>query len=478
MEAGESGSLVDDDFIDRVRSLMSSPPQPQLPPPREPANAVFPRRGSFAEAVRIGTILRKEAVGGALLVGMAAVAIIWANSPWAESYFALRDFRIGYEPWHLNLSLGGWAADGLLAIFFFLVGLELKREFVAGDLRRFSTAIVPVAAAAGGVAVPAVIYLVVVWSRPELHHGWAIPTATDIAFAVAVLALIGSHLPSPLRIFLLTLAVVDDLLAIGIIAIFYTETIDIVPLVLALVAIAVYGTIAQLYRRFFRLRPAAAWLILLPIGITAWAFMHASGIHATIAGVLLAFTIPVLHRANDRHPDAGPGLAEQFEHRFRPLSAGFAVPVFAFFSAGVAIGGIDGFANTLRDPLAIGIIAALVLGKPIGILGTTWLMTRLARLRLDPALRWIDLTGVGLLAGIGFTVSLLIADLTFAPGSSAYGHAKVAILTASVLAASIAAVLLMARNRRYRKISEQDAIDADRDGIPDVYQEGDQTGRQ
>ncbi len=437
---------------------------------------LFPARGSYAEALRVGTILRKETVGGALLVAMAAVALIWANSPWSESYFALRDFRIGYEPWHLNLSLGRWAADGLLAIFFFLVGLELKREFVAGDLRRFSTAVVPIAAAMGGVAVPALIFLAVVWQNPELRHGWAIPTATDIAFAVAVLALIGSHLPAPLRIFLLTLAVVDDLIAIGIIAIFYTETINPLPLVLAFALISFYGVIAQLYRRFFDLKPAAAWLALLPIGIAAWAFMHASGIHATIAGVVLAFTIPVLHRHRDRGPNAGPGLAEQFEYRFRPLSAGLAVPLFAFFSAGVAIGGFDGFASALADPLTIAIIAALVLGKPIGILTTTWFVTRLARVRLDPSLKWVDLAGVGLLAGIGFTVSLLVADLSFATGSGAHDHAKVAVLTASVLAAALAAVVLTASNRRYRRISERDAIDADDDGIPDVYQTSEHPG--
>ena len=203
-----------------------------------------------------------------------------------------------------------------------------------------------------------------------------------------------------------------------------------------------------------------------------WAFVHASGIHATIAGVVLAFTIPVLHRVRDRAPDAGPGLAEQFEYRFRPLSAGFAVPVFAFFSAGVAIGGIDGFVSALTDPLTVAIVAALVLGKPVGILATTWLMTRVARIRLDPALRWVDLAGVGLLAGIGFTVSLLVAELSFTPGSVEHDHAKVAILTASVLAALLAAIVLTARNRRYRKISERDAIDADGDGVPDVYQTG------
>ena len=411
----------------------------------------FPERSSPAESRRIGELLRKETVGGALLVIMATIAIVWANTPWADSYFALRDFTIGYEPWHLNLSLGTWAADGLLAIFFFLVGLELKREFVAGDLRNFRTAIVPIVAAAGGVVVPALIYLAVVSQQPELMRGWAIPTATDIAFAVAVLALIGSHLPGPLRIFLLTLAVVDDLIAIAIIALFYTAEIQVLPLLLGLLTIAIYAVFAQRFRQLFHLKPAAAWLILLPLGVIAWAFVHASGVHATIAGVLLGFTIPVLHRRRDGVDPVEPGLAEVFEHRFRPISAGFAVPVFAFFASGVALGGAEGFVTSITDPVALGIMAALVLGKPIGIVATTWTLTRIRRINLDPALKWIDIVGVGLLAGIGFTVSLLVTELSFSSTDPHHDHAKVAILTASVVAALVASVLLSARNRAYRK---------------------------
>ncbi|GAA5228467.1 Na+/H+ antiporter NhaA [Paeniglutamicibacter antarcticus] len=428
-------------------------------------------RGSYAEALRIGEILRKETIGGALLVFAAVIALIWANSPAAESYFALRDFKVGFEPWHLELSLGAWAADGLLAVFFFLVGLELKREIVAGDLRHVSKAIVPVAAAVGGVVVPALIYAAINWNSPETISGWAIPTATDIAFAVAVLAVIGSHLPTPLRIFLLTLAVFDDLMAITIIAIFYTSEINTTALLLTLVPMALYGFLAQKYRRFFGLNPSAAWFILLPLGFIAWALLHASGIHATVAGVALAFTIPVRHRAKDQKQSTGPGLAELFEHRFRPLSAGFAVPVFAFFSAGVAIGGFEGLASALVDPVAIGIVVALVLGKPIGIIGATWVTARFTKATLDPALRWVDLIGVSLLAGIGFTVSLLVAELSFGLGTSANDHAKVAILVASVLAALLASILLGSRNRQYRKIQERDSVDADTDGIPDVYQQ-------
>ena len=428
-------------------------------------------RGSYGEVLRIGEILRKETVGGILLVIAAVIALIWANSPAADSYFALRDFRLGYEPWHLELSLGAWAADGLLAIFFFLVGLELKREFVAGDLRQFSKSVVPIAAAVGGVAVPAVIYALINLTSPETLRGWAIPTATDIAFAVAVLALIGSHLPSALRIFLLTLAVVDDLLAISIIAVFYSSSIQAAPLLLALIPLAVYTFLAQKYRRFFGARPAAAWLILLPLGIITWALVHASGIHATVAGVLLGFAVPVIRSQASGGPTGGPGLSEIFEHRFRPISAGIAVPVFAFFSAGVAVGGWEGLVSAATDPVTIGIVVALVLGKPAGIMGTTWLLTKATKASLDRSLKWIDVFGMSVLAGIGFTVSLLVAELSFGHGSAYDDHAKVGILVASLVAALLATAVLGTRNHQYRAVEAEEAIDTDHDGIPDVYEE-------
>ncbi|HSU48199.1 MAG TPA: Na+/H+ antiporter NhaA [Arthrobacter sp.] len=448
--------------------MNSTPPTPNRN--RFFGSTVF-ARGSYAEALRIGEILRKETVGGALLVAAAVLALIWANSPASDSYFALRDFKVGYEPWHLQLSLGAWAADGLLAIFFFLVGLELKREFVAGDLRQISKSIVPVAAAVGGVAVPAVIYAVVNLSSPDTLRGWAIPTATDIAFAVAVLAIIGSHLPSALRIFLLTLAVVDDLIAITIIAFFYSSDIQVAPLLLALIPLAIYTFLAQKYRRFFGRHAAAAWLILLPLGAVTWALVHASGIHATVAGVLLGFAIPVIRSQASGGPEAGPGLAEIFEHRFRPISAGVAVPVFAFFSAGVAVGGWEGLGSALADPVALGIILGLVLGKPIGIMGTTWILTKATRASLDSSFKWIDVFGVALLAGIGFTVSLLVAELSFGHGSLHDDHAKVGILAASLIAALLATAVLRTRNRQYRIAEELEQVDSDHDGVPDVYQD-------
>ncbi|MET1052191.1 MAG: Na+/H+ antiporter NhaA, partial [Mycetocola sp.] len=239
------------------------------------------------------------------------------------------------------------------------------------------------------------------------------------------------------------------------------------------IPVAIFAFVAHRFRRFFGIHQWAAWVILLPLGLVAWGLLHASGIHATIAGVVLGFAVPVIRSQASGGPAAGPGLAETFEHRFRPISAGFAVPVFAFFSAGVAIGGWDGFVGALTDPVTIGIIAALVLGKPVGIVVTTWLMSRFTRANLDPSLRWVDLIGIGLLAGIGFTVSLLVAELSFGLGAIEDDHAKVGILLASVIAAVLASVLLVSRNRRYRRIEEEEKTDADRDGIPDVYQRED-----
>lgn len=409
----------------------------------------FPARPSHREKRRIAEVLRKESVGGLLLVLFATTAIIWANSPWADNYFALRDLTFGVPQLHLELSLGQWAADGLLAIFFFLVGLELKHEFVAGDLRNLRSAVVPVLAAAGGVVVPALIYFAVAGGDPVARGGWAIPTATDIAFAVAVLALIGSHLPSSLRVFLLTLAVVDDLIAITIIAVFYTATVNWWALLAAFGLIALYGVVVRRKAALFNRSPLAAWLILLPIGIVAWAFMHASGIHATICGVLLAFTIPARTK-----PGGSPAsLVRQFEHRFRPLSAGVAVPLFAFFAAGVAVGGSAGLVDAWSEPLAIAIMLALILGKPLGVLVTTWALTKTGKFKLDPAYNWVDLGGIGLLAGIGFTVSLLITELSFGAGTAVQDHAKVAVLSASCMAAVLAAAVLGRRNRHYRNVT-------------------------
>ncbi|MGV0812812.1 Na+/H+ antiporter NhaA [Mycolicibacterium boenickei] len=432
---------------------------------RSPAKRALFARGSWSETSRISDILRKETVGGALLLLATAVALVWANSPWAHVYDQLGELHVGTDQLglHLDLALATWAADGLLAVFFFVVGLELKREFVAGDLRDPARAALPIAAALGGMLVPAVIF--VAFTAPVgdgATRGWAIPTATDIAFAVAVLAVISTHLPAALRTFLLTLAVVDDLLAITVIALFYTETVNLTALGLAAIPLALFALAVQ--------RRIRAWWILLPLALLTWAFIHESGIHATVAGVLLGFTVPVLRSQAAGGPEAGPGLAEIFERRIRPISAGVAVPVFALFAAGVTIGGYSGFFAALRDPIAMGIVAGLVIGKAVGVFGTTWVLSAVTQASLDSALRWIDVFGMALLAGIGFTVSLLIGDLAYGVGSDHDEHVKVAVLTGSVVAALLASVVLTMRNRHYRKICEQEARDDDRDGMPDVFQ--------
>ncbi|MFG2075181.1 Na+/H+ antiporter NhaA [Nonomuraea maritima] len=421
---------------------------------------LLPNR-TWSEVRRITAILRKETIGGALLLAAALVALVWANSPWAQLYFDLRAIRIGPAALHLDLDLATWAADGLLAIFFFVAGLELKREFVAGDLRDVRQAAVPIAAAFGGVVVPALLYLAIA-SGSGAASGWAIPTATDIAFALAVLAVIGRFLPTALRTFLLTLAVVDDLIAIVIIAVFYTAQLSVLPLLGALVPLAVF---AALVRRRVR-----SWWLLLPLAFVTWALVHASGVHATVAGVALALTVPVPRSEQAGGPEAGPGLAEHFEHRFRPLSAGVAVPVFAFFAAGVGLGGFGGLAAALTDPAAVGIVFGLLAGKPIGILAATWLVARFTRADLDEGLAWIDMVGLAILAGIGFTVSLLIGELAFGAGSALDTHVKVAVLAGSLASALVATVILRLRARVYRRIHESETADLDRDGVPDSYQ--------
>ena len=420
-------------------------------------------RGSWAETSRVTDILRKETVGGALLLAAAAVALVWANSPWGAAYETLRDTEVGPAALHLDLSLGTWAADGLLAVFFFVAGLELKREFVAGDLREPRRAALPIAAAVGGMAVPALLFVMFNLGRDDgALRGWAIPAATDIAFALAVLAVISKHLPAALRTFLLPLAVVDDLLAIVVIAVFYTDDFSLTALLLSFLPLALFGLLVQ--------KRIRSWWLLLPLAAVTWVLMHESGVHATVAGVLLAFTVPVVRSEAAGGPDAGPGLAEHFEHRIRPISAGIAVPVFAFFSAGVAVGGLSGLTESVTDSVAVGIAVGLVLGKAIGITGATWLVSRFTRAELDEHLGWPDVLGLSLLGGIGFTVSLLITELAYGMGTDTYDHAKVGILTGTLLAALLATVVLRLRNRRYKRIYEDERADFDRDGIPDVYQ--------
>jgi Na+:H+ antiporter, NhaA family len=418
-------------------------------------------RSTWRETQRVTNALRTETVGGALLLAAAVAAIVWANTPWVDAYTGLRDLTVGPAAWHLDLSLEQWASDGLLAVFFFVAGLELKHELVVGDLRNPARAALPVAAAVCGVVVPALVFLAVaraMGGSGDVMAGWAIPTATDIAFALAVLAVLGTHLPSALRSFLLTLAVVDDLIAITIIALFYTDSLNVTSLLLALVPIAVFGFLVQ--------RRITPWWLLLPIAALAWGLVHASGIHATVAGVVLGMLVPVRTGPRDR---GGRSLASRIEHRVRPFSAGVAVPVFAFMAAGVTVVG-GGLGAAFGDPAALGVMLALVVGKALGVLGGTWGFARFTRAELDDDLAWTDVLGLSLLAGIGFTVSLLIGGLAYGPGSVRDEHIKVAVLVGSLTAAVLAAVVLRLRNRVYRRIAVEEQRDEDGDGVPDCFE--------
>lgn len=407
-----------------------------------------PRHDALPRTARLRRWLSRETTGGALLLIAAAIALIWANSPWWPAYADLGETVVGPAALNLDISLSHWAADGLLAIFFFVVGVELKHEIVAGSLRRPREAAVPVLAAVGGMVVPAVIFtvLVIVLGDPGALHGWAIPTATDIAFALAVLAIFGRGLPRGLRTFLLTLAVVDDLLAIVIIAVFYTAAINLIALAVALAAVVAFAVVAR--ARWAR------WWMLLPLALLAWGFMHESGVHATIAGVLLGFAVPA-------RPVHGEKVArtDTYDDAVRPFSAGFALPVFAFFAAGVTLVDGDPIA-VLAQPVVVAVVAGLVIGKVAGVLGVTALVTRTTPLRLPDGVGIRDLLPIGLLCGIGFTVSLLIAGLSFTDADHVAG-ARIAVLIGTIVSAALAAVLLRWDARRAR------SADMNRDGVPD-----------
>ncbi len=435
---------------------MTTPPGSHLP--EGMTHQIFDRP-PLGERVWLLRALRGETIGGVLLLIAAVIAIVWANSPWGDSYFALGAVTVGPGALGLNLSLATWAADGLLAVFFFVAGLELKHELTHGTLSKPAQAAVPIAAALGGMIVPAVIFVSIVATSGESGglRGWAVPMATDIAFALAVLAVVGRMLPVALRAFLLTLAVVDDLGAITIIAIFYSKGFSLAYFLLAVTLLAVYWLLQR--------RRVRSPFIYVPLALVIWWATHESGIHATVAGVAMA----LLTRAS-----ADPGEAEspvdRLQRMLLPLSAGLCVPLFAFFAAGVDLRS-TGIVEALSNPVAIGIMAGLVIGKPIGVVTTAWIMARFTRARLNPAIGWRDVFAIGVLAGIGFTVALLITELAYSDNIGLLDSAKTAVFSASVISALIASILLLARNRHYRREAAIEEADLDGDGIPDVYQQ-------
>jgi len=407
--------------------------------------------------------LQSQAGGAIILLAVSILAFGWANSPWRDLYHALSElelgYRIGERLYHLELS--HWVKDGLMTVFFFVVGLEIKRELLLGELASRAKAMLPVGAALGGAMLPALCYLLATAGAPEARAGWGIPMATDIAFALGILALFGSRVPHGLKVFLTGLAIVDDLLAVLVIAVFYTETIRWGFLAAAAVLLVV---LFQAVRRMFR----QTWLHLL-LALAIWLCVFLSGIHATIAGVLIAWTIPIqamrepeaffaelcaavnrlkagtLSRrsmVHDRrqHRDLmtiylaaeemlPPGL--NLEHSLHRLQAFVILPLFAFFAVGVTVD--QATMAAFPGPAAWGVLLGLVFGKPLGICGAVWLLVRFRWAALPEGVTWGMLLGVGMLGGIGFTMSIFITDLAFAsPALTA--EAKLAVFLASILA--------------------------------------------
>ncbi|MGI5456638.1 Na+/H+ antiporter NhaA [Streptomyces sp. CA-249302] len=428
--------------------------------PRSPAPRKFLGRLSLPERTFVADALRTETVGGVLLLVAAVTALIWANVPALhDSYETVSHYHLGPGALGLNLSVAHWAADGLLAVFFFVAGIELKRELVAGDLRDPRAAALPVVAALCGMAVPALVYTLTNLTGDGLLGGWAVPTATDIAFALAVLAVIGTSLPSALRAFLLTLAVVDDLFAILIIAVFFTSSIDFAALGGAVVGLAVFWLLLR--------KGVRGWYVYVPLALVIWALMYNSGVHATIAGVAMGLMLRCHRHEGEEH---SPG--EHIEHLVRPLSAGLAVPLFALFSAGVTVSG-GALGDVFTRPETLGVVLGLVVGKAVGIFGGTWLTARFTRASLSEDLEWADVFAVAALAGIGFTVSLLIGELAFDGDATLTDEVKAAVLVGSLIAATLATVLLKLRNAKYRRLCAAEERDDDLDGIPDIYEEDD-----
>ncbi|MET8339526.1 Na+/H+ antiporter NhaA [Streptosporangium canum] len=402
---------------------------------------IWPFRPSLRYARQLAEALRAETVGGVVMLLATVAALVWANVS-TDSYEALRNATFGPDFLHLDMELYKWVQNGLLTIFFFVAGIEVKEEFVHGELAQLRKAALPIVASIAGMIVPALIYLVVSWGVPEAGRGWAIPTATDIAFALAVLAVTASALPAALRAFLLTSAVVDDLGAITVIAVFFTRNLNLLALLAGVAVIALYGLLQAR-------RVRGLWLYL-PLALLAWYLVEISGVHATVAGVALGLMTRV---------HSGPGEesspAELADHYIRPFSAGFAVPMFAFVSAGVVLSA-ESLGAMVTDRVVLGVIAGLVVGKFLGVFGGAWLAVRLGLAKLSDELHWRDMAAVSILAGIGFTVSLLIGDLAYGDDPGRADAVTTGVLVASLTASVLAAVLLRVRVRNH--LSAQDDV--------------------
>ena len=401
--------------------------------------------------------LSSEAAGGLLLMAAAALAMIVANSGWADAYEHLLHAKIGPE---LTPKLGPmtahlWINDGLMAVFFLLVGLEIKREFVDGRLSSWKQRRLPFIAAASGMAVPAAIYLFLVREDPALINGWAIPAATDIAFAIGVLALLGSRAPTSLKLFLTTVAIVDDMGAVAIIAVAYTASINTLALGIAAGILLVMYILGK--SGVHRL-----WIYLI-LSVALWYVVLLSGVHATIAGVLAASAIPIVKTPGA--PDAADSPLHRLEHGIAPWVAFLIVPIFGFANAGVSLEGLG--LEQILAPLPLGIAAGLFFGKQVGIFGAVWLAVRFGLAAKLRGATWVQIYGVATLCGIGFTMSLFIGALAFPGSPLLIDEAKIGVLLGSFLSALTGyAILRLAKpcDSHEREEQAQDGeIDADGD---------------
>ena len=375
--------------------------------------------------------LQSQSMGGVVLALAAALALLISNSPWRDSYEAFRhwngELRVGGDWLVLSKSLLHWVNDLWMAVFFFLVGLEIKREMLKGELASFSQALLPAGAAVGGMLVPALIYTGINWGDPIALRGWAIPAATDIAFALGILILLGSRVPASLKVFLTAVAIIDDLGAILIIAFFYTDQ-------LSLSALAGAGVGAGVLLLMNRLRVMAIGPYV-AVGLVIWVLVYKSGIHATLAGVITALAIPLTA------DDSGSPL-ERSEHALQPWVAFAVLPMFAFANAGVSLQGVT--LNTLSDSVPLGIAAGLVLGKAVGVFGVSWLLIRLAGASLPAGASLGQFFGVCVLCGVGFTMSLFIGGLAFDGQGAEYDtQLKIGVLVGSLLAGLIGSAVLV-----------------------------------
>ncbi|RWO74690.1 MAG: Na+/H+ antiporter NhaA [Mesorhizobium sp.] len=375
--------------------------------------------------------LDSEAAGGIFLIVAAALALIVANSPLAETYFSALHAYLG------PLSVSHWVNDGLMAVFFLLVGLEIKREMLDGQLSTWPRRVLPGIAAAGGMLVPALVYVAVNRNNAAALSGWAIPTATDIAFALGVLSLLGSRVPASLKVFLTALAIIDDLGAVIIIAIFYTSGLSLAYLGAAFAVIAALVVLNRM-----RVMTLVPYLVL---GVILWVLVLKSGVHATLAGVALALTIPLERSAGIGH-DLDHSPLHRLEHGLHKIVAFVVIPIFGFANAGVSLAGLS--VSALIEPLTLGVAAGLVVGKLVGVFGSSALAIRLGLADLPANAGWTHMIGISLLCGIGFTMSLFIGLLAFAGDVALQDAVKVGILAGSFIAAILgAAVLLMAPAR-------------------------------